>query len=209
MHNGTESVRHRRQQRARSALRRLVPHIDKYPRLMAGLMDAFEKNFRYILPRGMIDRDGNRVIFEEFEMDYFHYEAVWVRLFKQERKFIVYMLKTSRLKSPHIGSYKKWLQKITEYQYKPMPESLMDLYDILKNDVSSVASDRTEYIDMYKRLLPPEYYTIGSIYGTPTLNIVFKTTESEDFRLRTKYIWADDKHQPRPLPQPLDITSLL
>lgn len=203
-----QEIRDIRRQRMASSLERLVPTIDLYPRLQAGLMDAFEKNFRYILPKGSVDHNGTPLQDVSYCIDAFQYEGIWVRLFKQQRKFIVYMLSVRRLKSPLIASYKSWLTHITMYQYGPMPESQMDLYEILKKDISYASTDDRDLLDTYKRLIPPKYYTIGSLYGTPVLTFNFQTTEAEDFRLRTDLIWRDGEHHPRPKPQPLNIKDL-
>ena len=201
-------VRDIRRQRKASSLRRLIPSIDQYPRLQAGLMSAFEENFRYILPMSSVDALGLDINHVGYSIDPFQYEGIWVRLFKQQRKFITYMLMTRRLKSPIIASYKSWLTHITLYQYTQMPEEQMDLYDLLKKDMAVIASDDLAFMETCKRLIPSKYYNITSCYGTPVLNFNFQTTEAEDFRLRTDLIWRDGEHHPRPKPQPLNIKDL-
>lgn len=206
--NNLKQVIDIRHQRKRSSLLRLVPQITNYPRLRSALMDAFENNFRYILPSYSMDYLGNPLRHIEYRIDPFQYEAIWVRLFKQQRKFIVYMLLTRQLNSPLITSYKAWLKHITMYQYGPMPESQMDLYEILKKDISYVSTDDRDVLDTYKRLISPQHYTLGSLYGTATLTFNFQTTEAEDFRLRTNLIWRDGEHHPRPKPIQYDSGNL-
>lgn len=197
-----------RHQRKRSSLLRLIPHIAKYPRLRAGLMDAFENNFRYILPARSKDYLGNSPLHLYYLIDPFQYEAIWLRLFKTQRKFIVYMLMTYQLKTPMIASYKSWLKHITQYQYGQLPEHQMDLYVLLKKDLAIITSDDHDYLDTCMRLIPSKYYSITSVYGTPLLNFNFQTTEAEDFRLRTDLIWRDGKHHVRPKQPQLDSSNL-